>query len=105
PVFELTPETVERVFQAACDQLDEVVLVHMLKKADRVELRPPATLLVHFPGHLANAKTYCEESSRIGKVEAMFRELVGRPVNLRLELGAESDKSAAPIKRESYGKL
>lgn len=105
PTIELSGENVQYFFQTLCDHLEDIMLVAMLKTADKVELRPPATMVVHFPGHLPNSKSYCEDPSRLGKVESLCRELAGRQINVKFELGS-SDAAASPVpKRESYGKL
>lgn len=105
PEIDLTAETVERFWKTLLERLGDVVLVGMLRTALRVEFQPPRTLVIYFPDDMPQARTYVENSPRLGKIEKLCSDLAGRPIVLRCEQTAAAPKDAPPPERTSQKQL
>jgi len=70
------------------------MLADNLGKAEGVAISGPKTLVLRFPPGYNHEREYCQESTRLTRIQAAIRSISGQEWNIRLEAGA--GESAVP---------
>lgn len=91
----LTEETYPQIWPEIAARLGGT-LAAALEKAASVAIPAPNTLVVSFGPDYNAARQRCEDTAAVGKIEAVLRQLTGRPWQFRLE-----SSGAAPATADS----
>jgi DNA polymerase-3 subunit gamma/tau len=69
-----------------------------LQKAGSPAISGPNTLVIRFPARYNQAREFCQEPSRVARIEEWLRRLTGQPCQLRIEAvsgGPTADSTGA----------
>jgi len=61
------------------------MLALQLERAGLPAIFGPNTLALRFPSHYNGEQTYCQEPSRVSRLEEILKKVLGRPTSLRIE--------------------
>jgi len=99
---ELTEATLGEIWPGILSQLGPM-LAGNLNKAERVAISGPKTLVLTFPPRYNHERDYCQEATRVARIQDVIRKVTGQSWNIRVEavIGEEVDtlRKAAPIER------
>jgi DNA polymerase-3 subunit gamma/tau len=81
---ELTPESLQEVWQQVLSRVGALA-ADDLAKGGLPAIFGPNTLVIRFPAVYNKAREFCQEASRLMKVETALLRITGRPWTLRVE--------------------
>jgi DNA polymerase-3 subunit gamma/tau len=82
----LTAETQDHVWQDVLTQVGPM-LANDLRKASRVAISAPNTLVLQFPAQYNLEREHCQEPGRVARVEEALRKVTGQSCTVRVETG------------------
>jgi DNA polymerase-3 subunit gamma/tau len=82
----LTPETLPQIWGQVLAQVGGMLALQ-LERAGLPAIFGPNTLALRFPSHYNGEQTYCQEPSRVARVEEILRKVLSRPTAIRIEGG------------------
>jgi DNA polymerase-3 subunit gamma/tau len=80
----LTEATLREVWQTVLTQLGPM-LAGNVGKAESVAISGPKTLVLRFPVRYNHEREYCQESTRLTRIQAAIRDITGQEWNIRVE--------------------
>jgi DNA polymerase-3 subunit gamma/tau len=87
---ELTETSLPTIWGAVLGELGPM-LAGNLGKADRIAISGPKTLVLHFPSRYNHERDYCDESTRISRIQDAIQKITGQTWNVRVESGAGNE--------------
>jgi hypothetical protein len=94
-VAELTPDSLGAVWPQVLSQIG-VLLANDLAKAGLPAIFAPNALAIRFPVAYTKERDFCQEPSRLAKIEAALARVTGQTWTLRVESTAGPAPVAAP---------
>ena len=85
---ELTEATLADLWPGILSQLGPM-LAGNLDKAKRVAISGPKTLVLTFPSRYNHERDYCQESTRVARIQDAIRKVTGQFWTIRVEAGGE----------------
>jgi DNA polymerase-3 subunit gamma/tau len=92
----LTTETQDQVWQEVLAQVGPM-LASQLRKASRVAISAPNTLVLQFPPQYNVEREHCQEPGRVARVEEVLRKVTGQSCTVRVETGCGSAPPAGAV--------
>jgi len=83
-ILALSAETLPQVWDQVLSQVGGMFALQ-LERAGLPAIFGPNTLALRFPVHYNGEQNYCQESSRVARVEEILKKILGRPTSLRIE--------------------
>ncbi len=71
-----------------------------LERAGLPAIVGPNNLVLRFPADYNQAREYCQEPTRLGRIEEAIRKLSGRPWTVRVE-GGPGSTAATPVQESA----
>jgi DNA polymerase-3 subunit gamma/tau len=95
---EITEASLEQIWQVVLGELGPM-LAGNLRKAESVAISGPKTLVLSFPPRYNHERVYCQESTRMNRIQDTLRKVTGQDWNIRVEgggeVGSDSNRQAA----------
>jgi hypothetical protein len=99
---ELTEATLGEMWPGIMSQLGPM-LAGNLNKSERVAISGPKTLVLTFPPRYNHERDYCQEATRVARIQDVLRKVTGQSRNIRVEAVSGEDvvplRNADPIER------
>lgn len=93
---ELTEASLGSIWQEILGQLGPMMAGN-LSKAEGVAISGPKTLVLHFPLRYNHEREYCQETTRVARIQDAIRKVTGQAWNIRVE-GASGEAIGQPSK-------
>ncbi len=83
-ILALSAETLPQVWREVLAQVGGMFALQ-LERGGLPAIFGPNALALRFPPHYNGEQTYCQEPSRVVRVEDILKKVLGRPISLRIE--------------------
>lgn len=101
---ELTEASLPQIWRSLLAQTGGF-LATSLEAADRIAISGPNCLAIHFPPGYNHQREYCQEPTRLARVEELLKKLTGQAWHLRVEPGSAASTVAPPPVPETENAL